>query len=168
MAVSVPPTIIALFFIQKFYLRTSRPIRFVDLEAKSPLYQHYTETFKGLATIRALGWMPSFDKVAMSLLDDSQRPFYLLYSIQRWLNLVLDFIVAALDTVLVSISLCAPSSSSGGSLGVALTTILAFNNSLQQLITTGLRQKHHLVASRELNHLKSIPPARTHQTRNLG
>jgi ATP-binding cassette subfamily C (CFTR/MRP) protein 1 len=91
MAVSAPPTIIALYFIQIFYLRTSRQIRCLDLEAKSPLYQHYTETLEGLATIRALRWGPSFDKVAMSLLDDSHRPFYLLYSLQRWLKFGIGF-----------------------------------------------------------------------------
>jgi ATP-binding cassette, subfamily C (CFTR/MRP), member 1 len=44
MATVVPPLLLVLYLIQKFYLRTSRQMRFLDLEAKSPLYQQFTET----------------------------------------------------------------------------------------------------------------------------
>lgn len=37
MAVSYPFIVALLFIVQKFYLRTSRQLRLLDLEAKSPL-----------------------------------------------------------------------------------------------------------------------------------
>ncbi len=42
--------------LQKYYLRTSRQMRLLDLEAKSPLYSHFIESLSGLVTIRAFGW----------------------------------------------------------------------------------------------------------------
>ena len=55
-AVTIPPTVVILYVLQKFYLRTSRQLRFLDLEAKAPLYTQFTETLDGLHTIRAFGW----------------------------------------------------------------------------------------------------------------
>jgi ATP-binding cassette subfamily C (CFTR/MRP) protein 1 len=37
LAIAYPPMLVLLYFVQKFYLRTSRQLRLLDLEAKSPL-----------------------------------------------------------------------------------------------------------------------------------
>jgi ABC-type multidrug transport system fused ATPase/permease subunit len=108
----------------------------LDLEAKTPLYQHFTETLEGVATVRAFGWQQPFDRIALNRLDDSQKPYFLLYCIQRWLALVLGLLVAAIAVVLVALALCVPSKSSPGSLGVALTSILAFNQALTMLVSS--------------------------------
>jgi ATP-binding cassette subfamily C (CFTR/MRP) protein 1 len=136
MASTIPLAVFALYWIQKFYLRTSRQIRLLDLETKTPLYQHFTETLEGIATIRAFGWQQPFDQIALSRLDNSQRPYFLLYCIQRWLSLVLGLLVGAIAVILVALALCIPNKSSGGSLGVALTSILAFNMALTMLISS--------------------------------
>ena len=52
----LPFIIVILYILQKVYLKTSRQLRFLDLESKSPLYSHFTETLSGLTTIRAFGW----------------------------------------------------------------------------------------------------------------
>lgn len=135
MAATIPLTVFALYWIQRFYLRTSRQIRLLDLESKSPLYKHFTETIEGISTIRAFGWQSTFDQAAIHHLDYSQRPYYLLFCIQRWLNLVLDLIVAVLAVTLIALALRVPNQSNPGSLGVALTSVLSFNASLQGLIT---------------------------------
>ena len=135
-AVTIPPTIFALWVLQKFYLRTSRQLRFLDLEAKSPLYTHFTETLSGLHTIRAFGWENYFRETNTKFLDVSQKPYYLLYCIQRWLNLVLDLIVAAVAVLLVTIAIQDRSITSSGAIGVALNNVLGFNLSLSALINS--------------------------------
>jgi ATP-binding cassette, subfamily C (CFTR/MRP), member 1 len=134
-AAAIPGTLLVLYLIQRFYLRTSRQMRLLDLESKSPLIQHFTETIEGHETIRAFGWQEFYNRAALARLDVSQKPYYLLYCIQRWLNFVLDCVVGVLAVVLVAIALSVPQSSSGGALGVALTSVLMFNTSLKQMIT---------------------------------
>ena len=46
--------------LQKYYLKTSRQMRLLDLEAKSPLYSHFLESLTGLVEIRAFGWSDNF------------------------------------------------------------------------------------------------------------
>lgn len=76
-------------------------MRHLDLEMKSPLYRHFTETLTGVVTIRAFGWRTQFLPENHKLLDDSQKPYYLLFCIQRWLAVVMDLFVAGIATVLV-------------------------------------------------------------------
>ncbi|GIC86176.1 uncharacterized protein Aud_002541 [Aspergillus udagawae] len=134
LAIAIPLCLGATWALQRFYLRTSRQLRLLDLELKSPLFSSISETLEGLPTIRAFGWQEKFERRNQERLDASQRPVYLLYCIQRWLNFVLDLIVAALAILLVSLATQLPSSTSGGRLGVAMLSILGFSQSLSQFI----------------------------------
>ncbi|KAG9506491.1 hypothetical protein J7337_000023 [Fusarium musae] len=51
LGLTYPAMILILWLIQRFYLRTSRQLRLLDLEAKSPLYTHFLDTSRGIATI---------------------------------------------------------------------------------------------------------------------
>ncbi|KAK6428202.1 hypothetical protein LTR95_015657, partial [Oleoguttula sp. CCFEE 5521] len=52
-AAMMPFLIAVVYVLQKVYLRTSRQMRFMDLEALAPLTTHVQETVAGVATIRA-------------------------------------------------------------------------------------------------------------------
>ncbi|THC95868.1 hypothetical protein EYZ11_004646 [Aspergillus tanneri] len=134
-AALTPVCVILIYFLQKFYLRTSRQLRFMELEAKSPLYSNFMETVNGLVTIRAFGWQSSFLEHIFELTDASQRPYYLLFVIQRWLTLVLDMVVAGMATLIVGIAVGAHGSIGAGSAGLGLLNIISLGESLKQLIS---------------------------------
>lgn len=129
-----PLVLLVLYILQKFYLRTSRQIRLLDIEAKAPLYSHFQETLSGLATIRAFGWSRPFIDKHIELLDQSQRPFYLLYCIQRWLQVVLDLMVAALATILIMIVVGTRHEINPGLVGLGMLNVMTFNDNLTGLI----------------------------------
>lgn len=135
-ATVIPFAIVVLYFLQRFYLRTSRQIRLLDLESKSPLYTHFLETLSGLHTIRAFHWQSAWDQRSRDLLDRSQQPVYLLYCMQRWLELALDGMVAvcAIIIITLAIQLSESSPSAAGALGVALVNLLNLSNMLSYLI----------------------------------
>lgn len=143
-AISFPVVGVAVYFIQKFYLRTSRQLRFLDLEAKSPLYTQFNEILEGLATIRAFGWQSFVEDKAKDLLDRSQRPFYLLFAVQRWLTLVLDFVVAAVATILIVLVVVLRGKLSAGYVGVALLNVVLFSQSIKLLITFWTMLETHI------------------------
>lgn len=130
MALACPALVFCIYFLQSFYLRTSRQMRFLDLECKSPLYTHFTETIEGLSTIRAFGWEEHFLRENVELLDKSQRPHYLMYCIQRWFNLVLLLLVGLTAVIVVALATSLTSTTTGGRLGVSLSSIVNFNFSL--------------------------------------
>lgn len=123
-----------LYLVQVFYLRTSKPLRILEIEAKSPLYTQFVETMGGLATLRAFGWQESLRLENRRRLNDSQKPFYLLLVIQKWLTLVLDLIVAALAVFVVSLAVVLKEKVSAAYLGVALSNIVSLGATFRNLI----------------------------------
>jgi ATP-binding cassette, subfamily C (CFTR/MRP), member 1 len=109
-------------------------MRFLDLECKSPLYTHFAETLEGLSTIRAFDWQESFITTNLERLDNSQRPYYMLYCIQRWLNLVLQLLIAVMVVIVVSLATNLTKTTSGGLLGVSLSSVVTFNSTLAMML----------------------------------
>lgn len=127
----IPVAGFAVYLIQKFYLRTSRQLRQLDLETKSPLYTQFTETISGLTTIRAFGWEWHFQEEHKQLLQTSQRPFFTLFVVQRWLILVLDLFVAGVAITLCLLAVFVPNI---GPIGVSLISLVTFSQQLAELI----------------------------------
>ncbi|KAJ5142675.1 Cyclic peptide transporter [Penicillium bovifimosum] len=131
----IPFCVMIVFFLGKFYLRTSRVIRLREIELKAPLQSQLLEVHTGLLTLRAFGWTEHYEERNKQALTASQQPYYLLFCLQRWLNLVLDLLVAGIAILVVSIATTIGRESSTGFLGVALFNIVNFSGSLQQLIS---------------------------------
>lgn len=163
----IPVAGFAVYLIQKFYLRTSRQLRQLDLETKSPLYTQFTETISGLTTIRAFGWQRYFQDEHQKLLHTSQRPFFTLFVVQRWLILVLGLLVAGVATLLCLLAVLVPNI---GPIGVSLISLVTFSQQLAELINfwasmetsigaiTRIRKFQNTVPSENLPGEDQIPP----------
>ncbi|KAE8393320.1 multidrug resistance-associated protein [Aspergillus alliaceus] len=123
-----------LVLVQRFYLRTSRQLRLLEIELKSPLYTHFIESLAGVNTIRAFSWTHASTSRMISLLDTAQKPFYLLLSIQRWLSLVLNLIVATLTVLIVGVAIALRKQVDPGLLGIALVMMIDLGQILSELI----------------------------------
>ncbi|KAE9376787.1 putative ATP-binding cassette transporter [Stipitochalara longipes BDJ] len=138
-AAMMPPVILSVWVLQKYYLRTSRQMRLLDLEAKSPLYSHFLESLTGLVEIRAFGWSDNFLTRNLYLLDASQKPYYLLFCIQRWLSFILDLMVMVLAVVLMILVVKLRENITPGYVGLALLNVMSFNQSLAEIIKNWTR-----------------------------
>ncbi|KAK4861145.1 hypothetical protein LT330_004061 [Penicillium expansum] len=132
LAVTFPFLAALLYVLQKFYLRTSRQLRLLDLEAKSPLYTHFLDIVRGITTLRAFGFIREDIHKNARLLTSSQRPSYLLLMIQEWLNVVLDVVVMLLAVGLTTFAVRFHSNSSFT--GAALYSLLSFGENLTGIV----------------------------------
>ncbi|KAF4338148.1 ABC transporter [Fusarium beomiforme] len=133
-AISYPFLIILLWMIQKFYLRTSRQLRLMELEAKSSLYTQFADTLTGVASLRAFGWPDASLEVNNQLVDTSQTPAYLLAMIQHWLTFVLQLVVALLATLVVILTTQVKLLTRVGFVGASLATLMSFGETATILI----------------------------------
>ncbi|QKD49139.2 P-loop containing nucleoside triphosphate hydrolase protein [Fusarium oxysporum Fo47] len=120
--------------LQRFYLRTSRQIRILELQANSPLFTQFLDTLQGLSSVRSFGWVKQFKEQHFQFLDASQRPYYLLFSIQRWLAVILDLAVAALATILMVLIVKLRDNFEPKFVAMALLNVTSFSQYLTQLI----------------------------------
>ncbi|KAI5463411.1 P-loop containing nucleoside triphosphate hydrolase protein [Mariannaea sp. PMI_226] len=133
-AIAFPFLFAFYYYLQRAYLRTSRQLRLLDLEEKAPVYTQFIETTDGLATLRAFGWAPAAIETNHALVDQSQRPFYLLLMVQRWLVLVLDMTTAALALMVVGFAFMLRGKVTVGLTGVSLVQLIGLSETLNLLI----------------------------------
>lgn len=104
------------------------------LEANAPVLTHFIESLSGLVTIRSYSWTGTYTSKCIQLLDASQKPYYLLLCIQRWLVLVLDLVVAGLAVVIVGMAVGLRSHINPGFLGLALVNMMSLSHALTNLV----------------------------------
>ncbi|KDN69811.1 putative ABC transporter [Colletotrichum sublineola] len=134
LGITIPFLATVVFFLQRFYLQTSRQIRLLGIEAKAPLYTHFSESVAGSATIRAFGWQAQYQERNYHRIDLSQKPNYIQSCIQAWLTFVLNLIVAVLAVILVCVVITWHDKFSAGSVGVSLVMVISFSQLLARLI----------------------------------
>lgn len=156
-SVSVPILVGMLWIIQKFYLRTSKQLRLMDIEAKAPLSAFVLETIQGIVSIRAFDRTGEFSSRNTTHLDYSQRAMYMLLSVQVWLKMILDFVVAILAVLVTSLAVNFRSSQSLGFLGLALVNLvrclhnmlllILLSNTVLDLTQLKLQVSHHILGT---------------------
>jgi ATP-binding cassette, subfamily C (CFTR/MRP), member 1 len=119
---ALPILFAVVWLLQRIYVRTSRQIRRISLEATEPLINHFSESIAGLRTIRAFGWNNHFVSKAQVLLSDYTAPKYMTTIIQNWITNVLQLMVAGLTVTVVgvAVALKAKGGVNAGLVGVAL------------------------------------------------
>ncbi|KAK1831127.1 ABC transporter, partial [Podospora conica] len=135
LSLSLPVCALVLYVVQKIYLRTSRQLRFLELESRAAVFSSFLESVDGIETIRAFNWRSRIIEENTSRLEASQRPEYLLMSLQRWLNIVLDLMAAVIATGVIIVAVAMRGRVSGGQLGVALNIMLVANSTLLKLVS---------------------------------
>ncbi|KAF7947159.1 uncharacterized protein EAE97_004408 [Botrytis byssoidea] len=166
MAIKIPAVFMTLICIQRVYLRTSRRLRAIELELRSPIYSHFMENLNGLSSIRVLGWQEQFTDSMIEKVDRSQVPYYLFYCAQRWLQLVLDLVVGALAIIVIALAIKLCKSTDPGSLGLSLNNVLSFNETLSFLlqywtqleVSLGAISRTREFAHRTSSELKPLSP----------
>ncbi|KAK1475983.1 ABC transporter [Colletotrichum tamarilloi] len=161
LSLSIPILILLLYLLQRVYLQTSRQIRLLDLETKSPLFSHFIASATGLITIRALGphWTSRVQSQNLQRLDLSQRAFYAMGSLQKWLLLVLNLVVAALAVLLVASAVVLRDRVDAGLLGVALVSVMTFGQLLTLLLNYWAQLETSLGAVARIREFEAETPS---------
>jgi ABC-type multidrug transport system fused ATPase/permease subunit len=146
MTITVPFVGAAVYWLQRFYLRTSRQLRLLDIEAKAPLYRLFTETLEGLSTIRAFAWQSELVLEATDSIEESQKAYYLFNSVQLWLSVALETMSSTLAVMLVALALFVPTSSDPGRIGIGMTTAMMFTVGLH-VVTSAWASTENSLAS---------------------
>lgn len=159
LGIAVPFLAVAVYFLQRFYLQTSRQMRLLGIEARAPLYSHFTESVAGAVTLRAFGWQSQYEERSHHQIDVSQQPAYLQSCIQQWLGFILDIVVAVLAIALVGTVVTWHDKFSAGSVGVSLIMVMGFNEIMARLIQTWTRLESSVGAvSRVMRFVSELEP----------
>ncbi|KAG8445986.1 hypothetical protein GDO86_013747 [Hymenochirus boettgeri] len=91
-AVVIVPLAIVYFFVQRFYVATSRQLKRLESVSRSPIYSHFSETITGSSVIRAYGRQKSFILLSDRKVDENQKSYYPGIVSNRWLGVRIEFV----------------------------------------------------------------------------
>ncbi|KAF7939946.1 uncharacterized protein EAE98_000073 [Botrytis deweyae] len=158
LTVSLPACVLVVYVVQKVYLRTSRQLRFLELEARAGVFSSFLESVEGLETIRSFGWSNAVIEDNITSVDNAQRPEFLLLCLQRWLNVVLDLLAAAVATSVIALAVAYRDRVSGAQVGIALNIMLVANTTLLKLVESWTTLEISLGAIARLKTLEHMTP----------
>ncbi|CAL1277165.1 unnamed protein product [Larinioides sclopetarius] len=144
--VVVVPISVIYYFIQRFYLSTSRQLKRIESITRSPIYSHFSETLSGASTIRAYKAEERFCTQSNTFVDNNQICYYPSIVSNRWLAIRLDFcgnfiiFFAALFAVLQKDSLDA------GKVGLSVTYALMVTSTINWLVRMSSELETNIVA----------------------
>lgn len=154
--VVIIPVAVAYYFIQKFYVPTSRQLKRLESITRSPIYAHFSETLSGLSTIRAYGASRRFVNESDEKIDHNQMCSHPAVISNRWLSIRLEFcgncliLFAALFAVISDIS--------SGMAGLSVSYALSVTQTLNWLIRMTSDLETNIVSVERIMEYGSNPP----------
>ncbi|KAH6652223.1 putative ABC multidrug transporter [Truncatella angustata] len=163
-AVGYPLIFGVLYVLQNYYLRTSRQLRLLDLEAKSPLYESskFQEVATGLISIRAFKWAGDYQRSYGLLLDKSLQPDYLLDLVQQWLSLSLNLISGIIAVAVTCFATQISSTSHAGLVGAGLVSLMTLSDLICATVRSWVQLETSLGAVKRLKDFEGIGPEKKH------
>ncbi|KAJ3494104.1 hypothetical protein NLG97_g4290 [Lecanicillium saksenae] len=161
-AAIIPLFLFVTIGIQQYYLRTSRQLRFLELDTAKDMVRHLTETAHGIEHIRAFRWQDQVTKHFQTVFDVTQRPLYFLSCIQLWLKGILGFSTAVAAIIVVSMAVKFPHTASASSMGLALMTLIEFSEHLDDFISSSVDLETALGAVARIRAYGASTPAEMH------
>ncbi|XP_022081543.1 ATP-binding cassette sub-family C member 9-like [Acanthaster planci] len=93
------PIAIAYYFLQSYFLTSSRELQRLDNTSRSPIFAYFSETLNGLTTVRAYKCQKRFFNSIIDRINKNQVAYLYLQTANRWLGVRLDFIGALIVLV---------------------------------------------------------------------
>ncbi|XP_069374124.1 ATP-binding cassette sub-family C member 3 isoform X3 [Paralichthys olivaceus] len=72
----IAPLMVFYWWVQRFYVATSRQLKRLESVSRSPIYSHFSETITGSSVIRAYGRHSAFVLMSDLKVDDNQKSYY--------------------------------------------------------------------------------------------
>ncbi|XP_067858105.1 canalicular multispecific organic anion transporter 1 [Heptranchias perlo] len=130
----VVPLAVLYYFIQRFYVTTSRQLRRLDSVTRSPIYSHFGETVTGLPVIRAYRHQARFLDQNEKIVDGNQKCVFPWIVANRWLAIRLEFVGNLVIFFAALFAVIARGSLDSGLVGLSISYALNVTQALNWLV----------------------------------
>ncbi|XP_056392341.1 multidrug resistance-associated protein 1 isoform X2 [Hyla sarda] len=145
-AVMIPPLGLLYFFVQRFYVATSRQLKRLESVSRSPVYSHFSETLLGASVIRAFGEQKQFIQISDFRVDENQRAYYPSIVSNRWLAVRLEFVGNGIVLFASLFAVISRYTLSPGLVGLSISYALQVTTYLNWLVRMSSELETNIVA----------------------
>ncbi|KAJ9154783.1 Metal resistance protein YCF1 [Pleurostoma richardsiae] len=154
------PLALLYYWIQRYYLRTSRELKRLDSVSRSPIYAHFQESLGGISTIRAYRQQQRFQLENEWRVDANLRAFFPSISANRWLAVRLEFIGAIVILAAAGFAVISVSNHSDltpGMVGLAMSYALQITTSLNWIVRQTVEVETNIVSVERVLEYARLP-----------
>lgn len=145
-ALIIPVLGLLYFFVQRFYVASSRQLKRLESVSRSPIYTHFNETLLGTSVIRAFGEQRRFIQESDQRVDHNQKAYYPSIVANRWLAIRLEFVGNVIVSSAALFAVIARDSLSPGIMGLSISYALQLTASLTWLVRMSSDVETNIVA----------------------
>ncbi|XP_033614349.1 multidrug resistance-associated protein 1 isoform X3 [Fukomys damarensis] len=149
-AVVIPPLGLIYFFVQKFYVASSRQLKRLESVSRSPVYSHFNETLLGVSVIRAFEEQERFIHQSDLKVDENQKAYYPSIVANRWLAVRLECVGNCVVLFAALFAVISRHSLSAGLVGLSVSYSLQVTSYLNWLVRMSSEMETNIVAVERL------------------
>uniref|UniRef100_A0AAY4E174 ATP-binding cassette, sub-family C (CFTR/MRP), member 3 n=1 Tax=Denticeps clupeoides TaxID=299321 RepID=A0AAY4E174_9TELE len=145
-AVVIGPLALIYFFVQRFYVATSRQLKRLESVSRSPIYSHFSETITGTSVIRAYGRNAAFVLMSDRNVDENQKSYYPGIVSNRWLGVRIEFIGNCMVLFAALFAVIGKDNLNPGLVGLSVSYALQVTMSLNWMVRMTSELESNIVA----------------------
>lgn len=156
----IVPLALTYYWIQRYYLRTSRELKRLDSVSRSPIYAHFQESLGGVSTIRAYRQQERFELENEWRVDANLRAYFPSVSANRWLAVRLEFIGGVVILAAAGLSVIAVANGKPpkpGLVGLAMSYALQITTALNWIVRQTVEVETNIVAVERVLEYARLP-----------
>jgi len=144
------------YYIQLFYVPTSRELKRLDSVLRSPIFSRFGETLEGASTIRAFRAEDQFIAANMSALERNLRAYYLQVASNRWLAVRLEGIGTLFVVFAALLAVSQAGHTSAGAGGLSITYALSITQVLNWFVRMTSDRESQIVAVERISEYAAV------------
>ncbi|XP_030063833.1 ATP-binding cassette sub-family C member 3 isoform X2 [Microcaecilia unicolor] len=133
-AVVIIPLAFLYFFVQRFYVATSRQLKRLESISRSPIYSHFSESISGASIIRAYERQDSFILESDTKVDENQKSYFPSIVSNRWLGVRVEFVGSCVVLFAALFAVIGKNNLSPGLVGLSVSYALQVTMSLNWMV----------------------------------
>ncbi|NWR48200.1 MRP3 protein, partial [Regulus satrapa] len=145
-AVVIVPLAILYFFVQRFYVATSRQLKRLESVSRSPIYSHFSETLSGASVIRAYRRVKAFVDLSDLKVDENQKSYYPGIVSNRWLGIRVEFVGNCIVLFAALFAVIGRNNLNAGLVGLSVSYALQVTLSLNWMVRMTSELETNIVA----------------------
>ncbi|XP_024120755.1 canalicular multispecific organic anion transporter 2 isoform X3 [Oryzias melastigma] len=154
----VAPLMLFYWWVQRFYVATSRQLKRLESVSRSPIYSHFSETVTGSSVIRAYGRLDAFVLMSDAKVDENQKSHYPGIVSNRWLGVRIEFIGNCIVLFAALFAVIWKETLSPGLVGLSVSYALQVTMSLNWMVRMTSDLENNIVAVERVKEYSETKP----------
>ncbi|XP_054263384.1 multidrug resistance-associated protein 1 isoform X4 [Macrosteles quadrilineatus] len=155
--VIILPIAILYFFVQRFYVATSRQLKRLESVSRSPIYSHFGESVTGATSIRAYGVQKRFITESEEKVDFNQVCLYPSLISNRWLAVRLETVGNLIIFFSALFAVLGREDTTAGLVGLSVSYALQITQTLNWLVRMTSDVETNIVAVERIKEYGETP-----------